>query len=71
MYHICGNDSIWNPSICNYGIGQYLASIIHDSVIMCYEIIDPEKIETFQKILMKHKFFFFCFINYHGIIDSC
>ena len=49
MYHICGNDSVWNPSICIYENGQYLASIIHDSVIMCYEIIDPEKIETVPK----------------------
>ena len=31
---------IWNPSICNYKNGKYLASIMDDWAIMCDEIIE-------------------------------
>ena len=35
-------DYIWNPAICCCKNGEYLRSIIHDSVITCHEIIDEE-----------------------------
>ena len=42
---------IWNPATCSCENGKYLASIIDDSVIMCYEII--EETNLFQQTLMK------------------
>ena len=50
-YHICEKDYIWNPATCSCENGKYLASIIDDSVIMCYEII--EETNLFQQTLMK------------------
>ena len=39
---LCKKDFIWNPATCSCKNGKYLASIIDDSVIPCYEIIDAE-----------------------------
>ena len=36
-------DYVWNPATCNYKNGEYLASVIADSVIICDEIIDTTK----------------------------
>ena len=33
-------DYIWSLATCNWENGKYLASIMDDSVIMCYEIIE-------------------------------
>ena len=52
-----------------------MENIMHDSVIMCDEIIDAEETKTIPKnITCKTKIFYFftyLFINYHCIIDSC
>ena len=40
QHHICEKDYIWNPATCSCKKGEYLASIIEDSVITCDEIID-------------------------------
>ena len=37
---------IWNPSTCSCENGKYLASIIDDLAIMCYEIIESYNEET-------------------------
>ena len=39
---MCEKDYIWNPASCSCKNGKYLASIIYDSVITCYEIIEEE-----------------------------
>ena len=36
-------DYIWNPNTCSCVNGKYLASIIDDSVITSYEIIEETK----------------------------
>ena len=41
--HICGKDYISNPATYSCRNGNYLTSIINDSVITCDEIIDEEK----------------------------
>ena len=41
--HVCDKDYVWNPATCNCEYGKYLASIMHDSEIICDEIIE----ETF------------------------
>ena len=33
-------DYVWNPVTCNCENGQYLASIMDDSAIMCDKIIE-------------------------------
>ena len=52
-----------------------MENIMHDSVIMCDEIIDAEETKTIPKnITCKTKIFYFftyLFINYHCIIYSC
>ena len=52
-----------------------MENIMHDSVIMCDEIIDAEETKTIPKnITCKTKilyFFTYLFINYHCIIYSC
>ena len=58
-HHICEKDYIWNPALCSFENGKYLASFMDDSVIPCDEIIDAEATRTmkkqkqFQQILMK------------------
>ena len=37
---ISAKDYIWNPAICSCENGEYLGSIINDSVITCDEIIN-------------------------------
>ena len=39
---MCEKNYIWNPTTCICKNEQYLASIIGDSVITCYEIIDAK-----------------------------
>ena len=39
-HHICENDYIWNPSICNCENGKYSASIMDHSAIPSDEIIE-------------------------------
>ena len=55
---------IWNPATCNHENGNYLASIMDDSAIICNEVIDVdaklslkdnEETKLFQQILMKRK----------------
>ena len=52
-----------------------MENIMHDSVIMCDEIIDAEETKTIPKnITCRTKIFYFftyLFINYHCIIYSC
>ena len=36
-------DYIWNLATCNWENGKYLACIMDDSTIMCYETIDSYK----------------------------
>ena len=45
-HHICEKDYIWNPATCSCKDGKYLASIIDDSVITFYEIIDAVVTKT-------------------------
>ena len=62
---------IWNSTTCNCENGKYLGSIIDDSVITCYEIIEdtktvPTKAATtktvstifFEKVTFKIKNFY-------------
>ena len=37
---------VWNPATCSCEIGEYLASVIDDSVIMCDEVIESYDEET-------------------------
>ena len=62
--HIYEKNYIWNPATCNYENGNYLASIMDDSAIICNEVIDVdaklslkdnEETKLFQQILMKRK----------------
>ena len=39
------NDCIWNLATCSCQNGKYLASIMDDSAIICYEIIE-ETVQT-------------------------
>ena len=36
-------DYIWSPATCSCENGEYLASVIDDSVIMCAEITEVRK----------------------------
>ena len=45
-HHICGKGYIWNPAICSSGNGEYLPSIIDDSMIVCDEIVKETKTVT-------------------------
>ena len=47
--HICEKDYIWNPSICIWENGKYLASIMDDSVITCDEIIEEIVLTNFNE----------------------
>ena len=38
--HICKKDYTWYPATCSSKNEKYLPSIIDDSVITCYELID-------------------------------
>ena len=40
--HICEKDYVWNPATCNCENGKYLASMMDDSAIICYEVIDAD-----------------------------
>ena len=44
----CEKDYVWNPGTCNCENGQYLVSIMDDSVIICNEVIKSydEEIRT-------------------------
>ena len=46
--HVCKKDYVWNPSKCICENGEYLASIMDDSMILCDEIIKSydEEIKT-------------------------
>ena len=46
--HVCKKDYVWNPSKCIWENGEYLASIMDDSMILCDEIIKSydEEIKT-------------------------
>ena len=33
--HICEKHYIWNPSVCNFKNGKYLASVMDNSAITC------------------------------------
>ena len=46
--HICEKDYVQNPSTCSCENGDYLASIMDDSTIICDEVIESydEKIKT-------------------------
>ena len=40
---VCEKDYAWNRPTCDCKNGQYLASVMDDSVITCDEIIDVKK----------------------------
>ena len=44
--HVCEKDYIWNPATCNCENEKYLVSIMHDSSIMCDEIIESYEEKT-------------------------
>ena len=48
-YHICENDYIWNPSICNCENGKYSASIMDHSAIPSDEIIEEIVLTNFNE----------------------
>ena len=52
-HNICEKDYIWNPATCSCKDGKYLASIMHDSEIICDEIIDSFDEETKKSLFMK------------------
>ena len=72
--HICDNDYVWNPATCNCENGEYLVSIMDDSRIICYEVIEShdKEIKTiatnFNEKYVARKTHFLCFtcifINY-------
>ena len=47
-YHACKKDFIWNHATCNCENGEYVGSIIDDSLVMCDETIKGQKV--LQKI---------------------
>ena len=51
--HVCEKDNICNPSTCTCENGNYLESIIGDSVITCNEIIE---VTNLNRKLRGHKF---------------
>ena len=74
--YVCEKDYLWNPASCNCVNGEYLASVMDDSSIMCDEITESyydEKILMKKSNLLMSKFLYFTciFINYYSIIDSC
>ena len=38
-HYICEKDYVWNPATCNCKNGEYSASIMDDSAIVCDEMI--------------------------------
>ena len=54
--HICEKDYAWNPDTCNWESGEYLASIMDDSAIMCDEVIESYKEDTEAKSYDKTNF---------------
>ena len=40
--HVCEKDYVWDPSTCNCQNGNYLASIMDDSMVICDEVIDAD-----------------------------
>ena len=46
-------DYIWNPATCPCENGNYLGSIIDDSLITCYEIIDMTKSTSTKTVSTK------------------
>ena len=44
--HVYEKDYIWNPSTCNCKNGKYLASIMDNSAVTCYEVIKSYDEET-------------------------
>ena len=48
-YHTCGKHYIWNHNTCICENWKYLASIINDSVITCYEIIEGTVTADFKR----------------------
>ena len=56
---MCGKDYIWNPSLWTCKSGNYLGSIVVDSVITCDEIIKltktiPTKTRPVKSISIKN-----------------
>ena len=51
--HVCEKDYICNPSTCTFENGNYLESIVGDSVITCNEIIE---VTNLSRKLRVHKF---------------
>ena len=47
-HHICEKDYVWNPAICNFENGKFLARIMDNSVIKCDKVIESyeEEIKT-------------------------
>ena len=79
--HVFKKDYVWNPATWSCENGDYLASIMDGSVIMCDEIKGSYDKETklFQKTLMKKvdykttKFLYFTciFVDCFSNNDSC
>ena len=41
IHHLCKKDYVWNPPTCSCKNGKNLASIMHESAIMCDDVIEP------------------------------
>ena len=47
--HVCEKVQTWNPATCNCENEKYLACIMVDSAITCYEITSYEKEKNFNE----------------------
>ena len=71
-------DYVWNPATCNCENGKYLVSIMDNSAIRCYKIIESynNSTKTFptnfneKKTTCQTQIFYILF-DYYSIIDSC
>ena len=67
---------VWNPCSCNCEIRKYLGSIIDDSAIICFKLIESYDGEAKTIFIEKkatckmQKFFILIVINYYSIITS-
>ena len=53
-HNACEKYYLWNPSTCTCENGEYLASIINDSVIICDEIIEITKSTSTETVPTKN-----------------
>ena len=70
--------TILNHATCSCEDGKYVESVINNSVVMCDEILPPQKNCSSRNYFNKSRMYFNkmlhftnLFIIYHSIIDSC